>query len=478
MKKLHRCAPLQPPPAVPSKRRVVEPAARARVARLAHWAPSGSSAPPGTACRSLASAPSGGPSSAVPGTACHALASAPSGIASPGLLGTAYPAPAPAPLGGAPFRHSTLGVVPNQDRDRWRDFYRIISAFEVGASHAPACVDFLTALGLDRGCTHRNKDGAPPRLVLKAMEDARSNGVDLRRMADGVVERRFMRRVVPTSMATYASHLRMIGWASDVFGDAPLGCSVIHIRRVAAVCTCASTQRGWLSAWAMAHQVAGYEWQGDRDVILRGIRIGTAKCRIPRYPRNRVDASLACSLLKRAASQNLMWWAVILAIAYTFLLRMPSELFQQYDRGRIVASGGTFEYGPIRRKHRTDWSYIKAFCTCSVKPQLCMHVWLPVLDELEGESGAARLGGFSPASWTEQMRKLLQEEGIAHPQEWFGHDVRRGAAADVFKASGVDAMLARGGWRSLAAARPYVPTDEVHAGLLAQGLLDDSSPEN
>ena len=34
-------------------------------------------------------------------------------------------------------------------------------------------------------------------------------------------------------------------------------------------------------------------------------------------------------------------------------------------------------------------------------------------------------------------------------------------------ASGADAMLARGGWRSVASARPYVPGDEVSAGLLA-----------
>ena len=55
---------------------------------------------------------------------------------------------------------------------------------------------------------------------------------------------------------------------------------------------------------------------------------------------------------------------------------------------------------------------------------------------------------------------------------------RRGAAADVFAASGVDAMLARGGWRSVASARPYVSGDEVAAGLLAQGVVDDSGPEN
>ena len=76
------------------------------------------------------------------------------------------------------------------------------------------------------------------------------------------------------------------------------------------------------------------------------------------------------------------------------------------------------------------------------------------------------------------MRKLLAKDGFQRPEDWFGHDVRRGAAADVFAASGVDAMLARGGWRSLRGAQPYVPLQEVDAGMLAQGAIDDSEAES
>ena len=89
-----------------------------------------------------------------------------------------------------------------------------------------------------------------------------------------------------------------------------------------------------------------------------------------------------------------------------------------------------------------------------------------------------RLGGYTPAAWTSELRSLLESEGIANSQEWFGHDVRRGAAADVFAAAGVDAMLGRGGWRSIGGSRPYVHGDEIAAGQLAQNLMDDSSPEN
>ena len=76
------------------------------------------------------------------------------------------------------------------------------------------------------------------------------------------------------------------------------------------------------------------------------------------------------------------------------------------------------------------------------------------------------------------MRKLLRLFGIQKPHEWYGHNVRRGAAADVFAAAGVDTMIERGGWENLSGSRPYVPSDEIAAGMLAQTLIDDSSPEN
>ena len=86
------------------------------------------------------------------------------------------------------------------------------------------------------------------------------------------------------------------------------------------------------------------------------------------------------------------------------------------------------------------------------------------------------MGGYSPASVTAELRTLLHAEGFVDSHQW--HHVRRGAAADAFAAAGVDAMFARGGWRSVGAARPYVPRDEISAGLLAQGVIDDSDPEN
>ena len=140
------------------------------------------------------------------------------------------------------------------------DFVDILRMFEDPRHRS--VTDIMAAFGLKAIPSLKSKDGAPPRQVLKALAAARANGVNISSLADGVVERPFMCKIAATSTDTYASHLRMIGWACDLFGHEPLGCTVQQVRRVAAVCVCASTQRGWLSAWAMAHQISGRTWVG------------------------------------------------------------------------------------------------------------------------------------------------------------------------------------------------------------------------
>ncbi|CAK0798487.1 unnamed protein product [Prorocentrum cordatum] len=100
------------------------------------------------------------------------------------------------------------------------------------------------------------------------------------------------------------------------------------------------------------------------------------------------------------------------------------------------------------------------------------------MDERTRASAGPPLGGITPASWTREFRELLAAVEVPRPEEWYGHDIQRGAARDDIATSGVEAMLSRGGWRSLASAWPHVSGDEVAAGLLAQGVIDDSGPEN
>jgi hypothetical protein len=124
-----------------------------------------------------------------------------------------------------------------------------------------------------------------------------------------------------------------------------------------------------------------------------------------------------------------------------------------------------------------DLCTLHAFCLCGTDEGICLHTWLPVWNHAIA-AGGPPFGGYTPATWTAEFRRHLQAVGVANPEVWFGRDVRRGAASDVFAASGVEAMLPRGGWRSVTSARPHVSGDEVAAGLLAQGVIDDSGPEN
>ena len=467
--RLHRVGPTYSPPRRPAQ------AARA-TARVVKRQAGVLAAPSGA--RSAAQAPESTAVALWPRRALGGAAvcpAGPSGPAGPGGDGSPLHCPRVASLPPRGVQALSAAAAAVGPASAWDAFWRVVEA--LGQACERHNWDIMVALSRDRGCTPRHPDGAPPRQVLRALEEARASGVDVVGLADTVVQDRFLCKTVPSTLRTYASHLRMVAWACELFGAPPLGCAVQHIRRVAAVCVCASTQRGWLSAWALAHQVAGVPWQEDLYTILRRICLDTAKCSAPRLPRHRFDRRLLRRLLRDAMSQQHTWWCVIAALAYNFLLRMPSELFAQCERALVQPQGGRFVYGPIRRKQRVDLCTVFSFCTCGVDAGICLHTWLPVWDELL-RSGGRPLGGYTPASWTSEFRCHLRAIGVACPEEWFGHDVRRGAAADVFAASGVDAMLARGGWRSVASARPYVSGDEVAAGLMAQGVVDDSGPEN
>ena len=83
----------------------------------------------------------------------------------------------------------------------------------------------------------------------------------------------------------------------------------------------------------------------------------------------------------------------------------------------------------LGRKCRLDWQFAHAYCVCSVDPFLCLCAWVKVYPELDH---SRKFGGFTPASWTAQLRKLLAELGVQEANKYFGHDLRRGSALDVF----------------------------------------------
>ena len=97
-----------------------------------------------------------------------------------------------------------------------------------------------------------------------------------------------------------------------------------------------------------------------------------------------------------------------------------------------------------------------------------MHRVWPELDH------SKHLGGFNATKWTAGLRALHNELGVPNALDYHGHDIRRGAAIDIFSEREVAAMLQHSNWRSLGSANPYVPPDEIQAGLIAQGFADES----
>ena len=143
---------------------------------------------------------------------------------------------------------------------------------------------------------------------------------------------------------------------------------------------------------------------------------------------------------------------------------MPSELFAQFSSDKLRQMYEGWEYGPIKRKMRLDFQFVKSFCFCPSDPLLCLCSWHRVRPEL---NHSKHLGGFNVTKWTAGLRALLKEL-----------DIRRGAAIDIFSERGAAAMLQHCDWRSLGSANPYVPSVEIQASLIAQGVADESEPDS
>ena len=76
---------------------------------------------------------------------------------------------------------------------------------------------------------------------------------------------------------------------------------------------------------------------------------------------------------------------------------------------------------------------------------------------------------FSAAVFMARLRPALIQSGEAPATiaDWTSHCFRRGSAADMLEANGVNAMLRHGEWSSPQAAEPYASRDEQQASSIA-----------
>lgn len=269
-----------------------------------------------------------------------------------------------------------------------------------------------------------------------------------------------------------------------VLDISPVSPSPAGVWRLTAIRNNCSTLTGWLAAWRFLHEIARVPWPVDADSMVRGISAGTLRCQTPRMPRHHVRAVLAVALVRQVLRDGskggrLLMWGFILVMCRSFALRMPSEFFEQFERGKVTREGMSYRYGPIRRKHKMDWCFPMVYCSCKELPLLCLCWWLPVYDEQLAYR--PRHEHFTVRSWTQVFRDVLTKVDVGDSDLWTSHDVRRGSAIDIFEEKGFEAMLRAGGWRSLTGSRPYVSQETVVAGAQAEQdihqIVDLSDPE-
>ena len=170
------------------------------------------------------------------------------------------------------------------------------------------------------------------------------------------------------------------------------------------------------------------------------------------------------------------WWEIgcFVILAYTFGLRVPSELVGQSRRDLFQFTSGSISYGPIRRKGQLHPQVLSRPCVCTSNPILCVHHWLAV-------QCSARPEGllFQRTTNTLMGKFILILVALRVPQAEFftSHCFRRGAGVDILEAHGLKAMLEFGQWKTPAAAEAYASADEQAAHAMGTALAEFSEEE-
>ena len=304
------------------------------------------------------------------------------------------------------------------------------------------------------------RGGQTPSCNIQLLRNARMQGLDIRVACDRVADSRASSSVQDSSSYTYDSHLRQIHRVCRVLGEEAFPASLETIRRVSSVVGHPSTLRGWLAAWRRMHHASRLPWPADRDPFLAAVQAGLRRRLGPAPARARCRRSLLRRILRRAAASES--WAVgaFAVLAYTFGLRVPSELVAQASSASFHISQNRISYGPIRRKGQSEMQTLQRWCCCEQDPLLCPHDWVRIMCERSPEG---RLFQHAAAHYMASVQSLLRDLEVPGAETYTSHCFRRGAAVDVLERHGLQAMLRFGQWRSPGAATPYASQDEQTA---------------
>lgn len=162
--------------------------------------------------------------------------------------------------------------------------------------------------------------------------DQVAEGADMGYILDQVARARAAFTVRDTSRATYSSHLRCIVAVCDALWEPVLPAGPRMLRRYTAVINNAVTLRGHLAAWRLLHTVFGEPWAGLGDPLIRAAQAGLTRLPPARQARMAIRKEIALRVAVfcfQSAQPELLHVGIMVALAYLYALRVPSELLRQ-----------------------------------------------------------------------------------------------------------------------------------------------------
>ena len=180
-------------------------------------------------------------------------------------------------------------------------------------------------------------------------------------------------------------------------------------------------------------------------------------------------------------------YAMLWLVAYTFLLRVPSEAlpiargsaeaFWEGQAMLYLEGKDTLVLRLKNRKNKPRGSTLRRKCICESDTRTCpIHVlWHKFLEPMErGSQPWAEITGGMARS---QLRETLQELGIPNAFAYGTQDFRRGHAKDLQLAGATfPQILAAGEWKGRAVAT-YVDLDSLERDLALEAAMQSDEED-
>ena len=268
------------------------------------------------------------------------------------------------------------------------------------------------ALGAKWSPTTFRLDGPGPRKNLALLQQHAGAGGDVVDLLDRILQGRVGCGIAPSTAATYSSHVGLVLAFCNLVEASPLPADRVTVLRFIALFDNVSTLRGALAAWRHLHTRCHEAWPLEGDPFYSMLHKATKRLMVSRPQRHALRRPQAISLIMFAFAKGVAWipFCAIVALAYVFGLRVPSELLKQSAPELWQLGTTTIAYGPISRKHRLHPVTLMRNCVCQSHPILCPHVWGRYVRQ---ELPAGRSFSITGARFNVLHRQLQMEMGVA-----------------------------------------------------------------